>query len=98
MVAFLENHGISLEGAKPGPIDMTPLELASQHFVVSLQGPVSNYFEQLPFHTTPLEWDVGPAPDASDMETATRRLEEIYREIALQVRDLMETLRGKGAP
>jgi phosphate transport system protein len=98
MVDFLENHGISLEGVKPGPIDMTPLELATQHFVVSLQGPVSSYFGQLPFHTTPLEWDVGPAPEPTETEATTRRLEEVYREIALQVRDLMETLRGKGAP
>ena len=98
MVKFLEDRGISLEGARPGPIDITPLELTTQHVIVSLQGPVSNYFEQIPFHTTPLEWDVGPIPDNSDPAEARRRLEEVYREIALQVRDLMETLRGEDAP
>ena len=55
------------------------------------------YFEQIPFHTTPLEWDIGPAPETDD-EAGTRRLEEIYRDIAVQVRDLMEALRGDGAP
>jgi len=98
MVEFLGNHGISLEGVKPGPIDMTPLELTTQHIIVSLQGPVSNYFEQIPFHTTPLEWDIGPAPEGGDATETARRLEDIYRELALQVRDLMETLRGEGAP
>jgi phosphate transport system protein len=98
MVKFLEDRGISLEGAKPCPIDITPLELTTQHVIVSLQGPVSNYFGQIPFHTTPLEWDVGPAPDSNDPSEANRQLEEIYREIALQVRDLMETLRGEDAP
>jgi phosphate transport system protein len=98
MVAFLEDHGMTMDGAAPAPIELTPLELASQHFVVSLQGPVHSYFPQLPFHTTPLEWDVGPAPGPGEPAAANRRLEEIYREIALQVRDLMETLRGEGAP
>ncbi len=98
MVEFLENRGISLDGVTPGPIDMTPLELAAQHIIVSLQGPVSNYFKQVPFHTTPLEWDIGPAPEGSDATETARRLEDIYREVALQVRDLMETLRGEDAP
>jgi phosphate transport system protein len=98
MVAFLDNHGISLEDVVPAPIDMTQLELATQHVVVSLQGPVRTYFQQLPFHTTPLEWDIGPPPEAGSPDAANHRLEEIYRELALQIRDLMETLRGEGAP
>ena len=39
----------------------------------------------------------GPAPESGD-ETGIRQLEEIYRDTAVQVRDLMETLRGEGAP
>ena len=98
MVKFLESHGTSLAPtAKPSPIDMTPLQLTTQHVIVSLQGPVKSYFEQIPFHTTPLEWDVGPAPERGD-EAGIKRLEEIYRDTAIQVRDLMEALRGEGAP
>ena len=97
MTDFLERHGVSLEGAKPALLDLTPLELTHQHVIVSLQGPVKTYIDQVPFHTTPLEWDVGPAPETDD-EAGTRRLEELYREIAVQVRDLMEALRGEGAP
>ncbi|MGB5260889.1 MAG: phosphate signaling complex protein PhoU [Gammaproteobacteria bacterium] len=97
MVEFLDNHGISLTGGSPKPIDLTPLELAAHHVIVSLEGPVSNYFDQVPFHTTPLEWDVGAAPAGADAAETTRQLEELYREIALQVRDLMEILRGEDA-
>jgi phosphate transport system protein len=98
MVEFLDGHGVSLAlSAKPAPLDMTPLQLTTQHVIVSLQGPVKSYLDQVPFHTTPLEWDVGPAPESSD-EAGIKRLEELYRDISVQVRDLMEGLRGEGAP
>jgi hypothetical protein len=90
---------VSLEDSRPAPLDLTPLELTTQHVIVSLQGPVDSYFETLPFHTTPLEWDIGPALTGGDKAAETnKQLEEIYRDIAVQVRDLMETLRGEGAP
>jgi len=98
MVEFLSNHGVNLAvTAKPNPIDMTPLQLTTQHVIVSLQGPVKSYFDQTPFHTTPLEWDVGPAPESGD-EAGIQRMEELYRDLAVQIRDLMEMLRGEGAP
>jgi phosphate transport system protein len=98
MVEFLGGHGVHLaDTAKPRPLDMTPLELTTQHVIVSLQGPVKSYFDQVPFHTTPLEWDIGPAPESAD-EAGIKRLEELYRDTAVQVRDLMEALRGEGAP
>ena len=98
MVEFMDNHGVSLSDARPGAIDLTPLEVSAKHVIVSLEGPVSNYFEQVPFHTTPLEWDVGNVPSGGDSGETTRQLEEIYRELALQIRDLMEILRGEDAP
>ena len=54
-------------------------------------------FDQVPFHTTPLEWDVGPAPESGDA-AGVQRLEELYRDMAVEIRDLMETLRGEEAP
>ena len=98
MVKFLDSRGTAIaDDARPAPVDMTQLEMSRLHVIVSLQGPAKSYFEQIPFHTTPLEWDIGPAPETDD-EAGTRRLEEIYRDIAVQVRDLMEALRGDGAP
>ena len=76
---------------------MTPLELTTQHVIVSLQGPVRSYIPQLPFHTTALEWDVGPVP-AGGAGEQVQQWEALYREIAGRVRDLMEILRGPNAP
>lgn len=98
MVVFLQEHGIELGDARPKALDMTFMELSGQHVIVSLQGPVKSYFEQFPFHTTPVEWDVGPAPTGADDAEDRKRLEEIYRDIAVQVRDLMQLLRGESAP
>ena len=98
MVKFLDSRGTGLAvDARPAALDMTPLELSAQHVIVSLQGPAKSYFDQIPFHTTPLEWDVGPAPESND-EAGIKRLEELYRDTAVQIRDLMEALRGEGAP
>ena len=97
MVEFLDNHGISLGDKAPAGIDLTPLEVSALHVIVSLEGPVKNYFDQVPFHTTPLEWDVGTAPTGGDAAATARQLEELYREVALQVRDLVEILRGEDA-
>lgn len=98
MVEFLERHGIGMDGAVPGALDLTPLELTRQHVIVSLQGPVSAYFDSVPFHTTPLEWDLAPAPESGDKAAFDAWLEDIYRDMAVQIRDLMELLRGEGAP
>ncbi|HYQ71535.1 MAG TPA: hypothetical protein VET88_06360, partial [Gammaproteobacteria bacterium] len=98
MAGFMEQHGISLEGAAPAPLDLTPLELTQQHVIISLQGPVSSYFDKIPFHTTPLEWDIAPVPPQGESGAFEAWLEDIYRELAVQIRDLMVLLRGEGAP
>jgi hypothetical protein len=58
--------------------------------VVSLDAPVETYLPKIPFHTSAVHWDLGPAP-AGDAE----RIDEVYRDIALRVRDLIELLRGE---
>jgi phosphate transport system protein len=89
MVQFMEQHGFHLGDAKPKPLELTHQDMVEKHVIVSLQGPVKDYFAKIPFHTTGLEWGVGPLPGGTtdDAET-TERLEAIYREIAVQIRDL----------
>lgn len=95
---FLDGHGLSIaDDVKPAPIDTSTLALAEHHVIVSLEGPVKSYFDVVPFHTVPLEWDVGLAPTGNDPAANNKRLEDLYREIAVQVRDLMELLRGEQA-
>ena len=97
MRRFLEERGVQLSGEQPQTLDLSPQELADYHIIVSLQGPVKSYVAEIPFHTAALEWDVGPAPTGLDQAETTQRLEAMYREIAFQVRELMETLRGPEA-
>jgi phosphate transport system protein len=98
MVAFMEEHGFDLSDIRPRPLDFTHFELAEKHIIVSLQGPVRNFVPKLPFHTTGLEWDVGSVADDEAPNLSKEELETVYRQIATQVTDLMELLRGKDAP
>jgi phosphate transport system protein len=95
---FLDEHGMDISEARPAPLELTHQELVSLHIIVSMQGPARDYFGKIPFHTTALEWDVGPWPVDSETSRSPEALEALYREIAVCVRDLMETLRGENAP
>jgi len=97
LTSFLNERGIDLEGVKPRTLDLTPQELPNYHVIISLQGPVAGYVDAVPFHTTALEWDMGEPPAGGDSAQAAQRYEEIYRELAVQIRDLMTTLRGEEA-
>ncbi len=97
VVSFLEKHGMNLALHKPVQLDLVPEELSQYHVIVSLQGTVKSYIKEVPFHTAALEWDVGSLATDLDEQQTQQRLEELYREIALQVRDLMGTLRGEEA-
>ncbi|HEC14950.1 MAG TPA: phosphate signaling complex protein PhoU [Sedimenticola sp.] len=97
MAAFLREHGFELDDARGRALDLAPPELADFHVIVSLQGAVKDYIPEIPFHTVALEWDVGSLPEALDEEQARQRLEELYREVAVRVQELMQTLRGRDA-
>ncbi len=97
LFGFLEAHGLV-----QGPIELSVLEpdvrtVSKYDVVVSLQGEVSDYLPQQPFRTVFLDWDVGTSPDGLGEAEAGQRYTEMYREITVRVRDLMETLRGEGA-
>ncbi len=93
LLTFLAQRGVDLGGARPAGVPTLHQEIAAQHVIVSLQGPVRDYFPHMPFHTAALAWDVGPVPEGDSLE----QLEALYRELALKIRELMELLRGEGA-
>ena len=94
LVSFLEKRGKNLENLKPTALDeLTERTLSEQYVIVSLDGEVSSYLPSIPFHSTALAWDLDPVSDTD----GEQGFENLYRAISLQVKDLMETLRGEGA-
>lgn len=93
MVSFMTEHGFDMAAFRPAKLDTD--QLGEFFVVVSLQGPVRSYVPEIPFHTSALEWDVGATRRPG--EDAERRFEELYRQISMEVRDLMDTMRGEAA-
>jgi len=67
------------------------------HVVIGLEEKTQERIGEIPYKTVFLNWDLGPCPFGEADPHATDRLEEIYREIASRLRDLMEILRGSDA-
>ena len=93
MVAYMESKGFDLQGVRPQPLELSHEELASLHLIVSLDGPVTDYVPEVPFHTVALEWKL-PTPGADADEQAW---EDVYQQLILYIRGLMEALRGEEA-
>ncbi len=89
---FLGGRIGGVEGARPKALsELSPPELADQHVIVSLQGDITSYIDDIPFHTTALEWDVGEVSGSVD----AKEIEALYRSLALQIKDLMELVCGE---
>jgi phosphate transport system protein len=97
-VDFLSDLGLDISAATPRLIDFSEHELAELHLVISLQGPVSDYLTQLPFHTSGIEWEVGAGKLATGQPPGSEELKTIYRELGSQISELMHLLRGEEAP
>lgn len=96
MVEFMRRNGLDLQGMHPQGLDAFTPNINEVDVVISLEGPVSGYSLELPFHTAFLEWEVGKPPAANaDQKAVQSQYEAMYREISLKVGDLMELLRGE---
>ncbi|MBF0213679.1 MAG: phosphate signaling complex protein PhoU [Magnetococcales bacterium] len=93
MVEFMRSIGFDLSRSQPQALDK--IELDKMDLIISLQGPVRSFVPRPSFHSTFLDWDVGALPDADDRVAANRRYEEIYRELAVQLRQLMDIITGR---
>ena len=92
--SFLQSRGLdAVETGTTAVANLTPHEVAEQTIIISLQGPIDNYFPSIPFHTSALQWDVVPAEGVDSPED----MDALYRDLALRVRQLMELLRGEEA-
>lgn len=97
-IELMEERGVNVSSLSPRAIDWVPEEWSDFHVIVSLEGPVNRYTEEVPFRTVALEWKVPPRPDKKASRDEVRKsFEETYRVIASEVGQLMETLRGDDA-
>jgi phosphate transport system protein len=92
--AFFEEHGFSLEGLHPKRLPELMAEPKHFHVVIGLDTEAREMVGALPYKTVFLNWDVGPCPFG---EGGTERAEEIYRDIASRLSELMQILRGVDA-
>lgn len=94
VAAFLEEHGFPIEGVHPKRIPELMAEPRHFHVIVGLDEESREKVGELPYKTVFLNWDVGPCPFD---DGGTERAEEMYREIASRLRELMQVLRGVDA-
>jgi phosphate transport system protein len=88
LITFMEGRGLSAAERGPRSLEkLTQHELSDQQVIVCLEGGVEEYLETVPFHTAMQTWNLG---EVSNME-------ELYRELAPRIKDLVELLRGEGA-
>lgn len=86
IAAFLQEHELPAPEASPQTFgDILRDELAMQHVLICLEGEVSDFVDDIPFHTTALAWRLQADDDP----------ETTYRELAMRIADLAELLRGK---
>ena len=95
LIEFMETKGLAVSPMMRQKVEPDTGNAAAYDIIVSLNGPVNDYFPTQPFRTVFLEWDVGQAP--SNSAEADERYVAIYRETTARLRDLMETLRGEEA-
>lgn len=94
MVSFMQEHGLEVGALDIASLqDLSQHDLVQHHIIVCLQGDISDYFPLIPFHTSVLQWNLGPVPDDDDIEG----IKNIYRDLVLHISDLMVLLRGEGA-
>jgi phosphate transport system protein len=94
LATFLQNKGIDYSQAGISAIEqLTEKEISDQHVIISLQGKSESYLPKLPFHTSALEWDLGEIPYEED----SHDFDQLYHQLAVLIKDLMELLRGEGA-
>ncbi|MBT3982338.1 MAG: hypothetical protein HOE90_13350 [Bacteriovoracaceae bacterium] len=95
LISFLNDRGIKNDKLIPKGFDGMERELADFYIIVGLEGPVKDTVGSVPFHTIPLQWNVGEAPMADlSSEDACQKYENLYRSISLELQDLMNRLCG----
>ena len=90
MVAFMQDRGFSLASTTPRKLDTSREALSEFHVIVGLNQKVMKILGKIPFRTSALNWMDLEIPGDDD----TDAWEALYKTLALQIRELMELMRG----
>ena len=83
--SFLESHGYDMSDARPSPSARPDEDWARFDVLVALDGQISDYLAQVPFHTVALTWRPG---EAGTVENA-------YRDLSIAIGELVDTMRAR---
>ena len=92
---YLEGKGYICGPARAKELKFDVNTAAAYDIVISLQGPVSDYFTEQPFRTVFLGWDMDER--FASIGDAEERYLAIYRHMSAKIGDLMQILRGNEA-
>jgi len=90
MVSFMRERGFDLSGVLPVPLNASREALSEYHVIVGLNQKVLKAVGKLPFRTSALNWKHLEVPDGDDRDG----WEDLYKNLALQIRELLTLLRG----
>ena len=93
---FMDSKGLGDGHISFDAVESDPEHAAAYDLVISLKGPVEDYFPgQQPYRTTFLEWDVGDLSENPDADGPDYN--RMYQSIGDHIRGLIVTMRGKEA-
>lgn len=95
LLEFMDSHGMQTTNVELRANDLTPIQLSGFHVIVSLQAPVKTYIQNPPFNTTSLNWALNSVPEGCVCDA--QAYENIHRELAVRIKDMMVLLRGEDA-
>lgn len=94
---YMRNRGFDVDGLTPTDLATLRDEVDDTHVVVSLGGEPWGHFDELPYHTTFLTWDIGVDPAELDQDRAEAVFDGAFEMLRGKIADLMHLLRGEGA-
>ena len=97
LAEFLDRSGIDVGNKKPSTLRPIHEEARHWNVVVGLHPDVRKHLPEIPFRTVFLEWDLGLDPASLPKDLSEEQMDELLKNLAVRVQDLMQTLRGPDA-
>ena len=94
---YLESRDFDVSELAPTDLATLQGKLDDIHVIIGLGCNPRQHVNEPPYRTVLLDWDLGVPPNDLDQERAEAALEAAFRQLKVELGDLMETLRGEGA-